>query len=423
LGRQDIDTAAARFLRFAPLVCLLFPETQRLNGQIESELIGTPAMQKALGLSEKRGQLFVKADHSLPIAGSIKARGGVHEVLEYAETVAKQHGLLQDGDYRALAGPTAKKIFAEHRVVVGSTGNLGLSIGMIASALGFRAVVHMSSDAKAWKKERLRRNGVTVVEHVGDYAKAVAAGREAAATEQRSHFVDDEHSPSLLLGYSVAALHLAKQLSDAGRRVDREHPLFVYLPCGVGGAPAGIAFGLEQVYGRHAHCVFAEPTQAPCFLIEMLAATGRAPASWGVHPSIYHLGLTNRTEADGLAVPRASELAAATVRDYVSGVYTVEDETLFRHLYLAQHTQGLRIEPSAAAGFSGPQMLSETDAGQSYLDHQGLRDHMSRSTHVVWTTGGVFVPEDEYAIFLSRGADETQSAQPFSANVGSKPPM
>ncbi|MWL91124.1 D-serine ammonia-lyase [Cupriavidus sp. SW-Y-13] len=395
ISLADVRAAQARFERFAPLLARLFPELKGTDGRIESALLAAPGMQRAIGLSTEAGSLWIKADHSLPVAGSIKARGGIHEVLEFAESLALEHGLvMQDADYTVLADAPARELFGRYQVAVGSTGNLGLSIGVMASALGFRAAVHMSSDAKEWKKARLRSRGVDVVEHAGDYAAAVAAGRRDADADPYCYFVDDERSMSLMLGYSAAALHLHDQIEAAGLKVDAAHPLFVYLPCGVGGAPAGIAFGLRQLYGPHVYPIFAEPTQSPCFLVEMLA-----PGA-----SVYDIGLTNRTEADGLAVPQASELAAQAMRPLLGGVYTVADDTLFADLHRVRETEDLKIEPSAAAGFSGPRMLTQTDAGRAWLKQQNLDARMQHATHLVWTTGGLFVPAEEYARFAERGA-------------------
>lgn len=396
LGRTDMQTAADRLRRFQPVLQALFPELQASAGQIESPLLPVPAMQRALGLGAGQGQLFVKADHGLPVAGSIKARGGLHEVLEFAERLARQLGLVTGEDLSPLATPDARRQFGAYQVAVGSTGNLGLSIGVIASALGFRAVVHMSADAKAWKKQRLRWRGVTVVEHEGDYAAAVAAGRAEAARDPRCHFVDDEDSLSLFLGYSAAAFHLRDQLATAGRVVDAAHPLFVYIPCGVGGAPGGITFGLAHLFGPHVHCFFAEPTASPCFLLALQNQAGQVP-------SVYEHGLDNRTEADGLAVPRASQRAVQVVRPALGGVFTVADETLFEHLARVRQAEGLRIEPSAAAGFDGPQQLLHSEAGRRYLQRHQLAARLPQATHIVWTTGGLFVPEEEYERFLARG--------------------
>ncbi|RYF28456.1 MAG: D-serine ammonia-lyase [Comamonadaceae bacterium] len=401
ISLDDTRAAAARFARFAPVLADLFPELAAAGGVIESPLLPAPALQPAIGLALDQGALWIKADHQLPVAGSIKARGGIHEVLEFAERLALEHGLITADsgpqDYRVLAQPQARALFGRYQVAVGSTGNLGLSIGVAASALGFRAAVHMSADAKEWKKSRLRQRGVEVVEHAGDYEKAVAAGRTQAQADPFCHFVDDERSLSLLLGYSAAALHLRDQLTAAHIAVDAEHPLFVYLPCGVGGAPAGIAFGLRQLLGAHVHCVFAEPVQSPCFLVQMLGGQE------GAHPSVYDYGLTNQTEADGLAVPRASLLAAELMQPLLSASFTVRDDALFAQLVQVLDATGQRIEPSAAAGFSGPQMLTTLPEGRAWLQQQGLAPHMAQATHLVWTTGGLFVPPEEFDRFVARG--------------------
>lgn len=92
LSSDIVDDAAARLERFAPWIAQAFPETANAHGVIESPLHAAPDMQRELGLAA--GRLLLKRDDILPVSGSIKARGGVHEVLEYAESLAVEAGLL-----------------------------------------------------------------------------------------------------------------------------------------------------------------------------------------------------------------------------------------------------------------------------------------------------------------------------------------
>lgn len=404
LGPADTLAAAQRFERAAGLLARVFPELAASGGRIASPLRRTAQLQRALGLGEEAGALWLKCDHLLPVAGSVKARGAMHEVLELAERLALASGLIAPGgDLAALAEAPARALFGRYEIAVGSTGNLGLGVGLMARALGFRARVHMSHDAKAWKKARLRAHGVEVLEHAGDYALAVQAGRAAAAQDPQCHFVDDEQSRSLLLGYSVAAGELQAQLRAAGVAVDAEHPLFVYLPCGVGGAPGGITLGLRQCFGAHVHCFFAEPVQSPCMLLQLRAGPK-------ADVSVYDLGLTNRTEADGLAVAQASRLAAGLMHTRLAGCYTATDASLLRDLVRAHASEGLRLEPSAAAGLQGPQRLTQSGAGRNWLADRGLLTHLPRATHVAWTTGGALLPDAEFDDFLRRGRASLDAA-------------
>ena len=400
IGRSDIKKAEERLARFAPYIAKTFPETVDTKGIIESPLVRIPKMQSALMNRyghTLRGTLYLKCDNLLPISGTIKARGGIYEVLKVAEEIALRCKMLSyEDDYSKVNEDDFKKLFSKYTIVVGSTGNLALSIGTIGVALGFKVIAHMSSDAKQWKKDLLRSKGVKVIEHDFDYTEAVQSGRQDAAQDSGKIFIDDESSHDLFLGYAVAAVRLKKQLDRLKVGVDEDHPLFVYLPCGVGGAPGGVAFGLKSVFKKNVHCFFAEPTHSPAMLIGLLT---------GLYDqiSVQELGIDNITEADGLAVGRSSKFVGNFLKRDISGVYTVQDRELYSLLRAVAQTENIRLEPSAAAGFMGPVKLLTEPAGLRYLESHKLTDKMMGAIHMVWATGGSMVPDEIMKQYYEKG--------------------
>lgn len=402
ITEKDIQDAEARLIRFAPFIMKVFPETEKSNGIIESPLGIIPNMQQRLtelcGVNIP-GRLYAKFDSHLPISGSIKARGGVYEVLYLAEAIAMEHGKLSwTDDYSILNEDSFRTLFSQYTIVVGSTGNLGLSIGIMGAALGFRVVVHMSVDAKQWKKDMLRSKGVTVVEHTADYSQAVEAGRKEAEKDSKSYFIDDESSHHLFLGYAVAAKRLQQQLNASNIVVDEEHPLIVYLPCGVGGGPGGVTFGLKAIFKENVHCFFAEPTHSPAMLLGLMT---------GLHEKIaaQDFGIDNCTAADGLAVGRPSGLVGRILERDIAGVFTVQDESLYLLLKMLADSENKFLEPSALAGFFGPVQLASTNSGRKFLEERNLLDKMSGATQITWATGGSMVPKAEMDKFYQQGME------------------
>lgn len=402
LTHEDVRDAEERLKRFAPYIAKVFPETKKMNGIIESPLVKIPSMKQSLERDYQQpifGELLLKCDSHLPISGSIKARGGIYEVLKHAEDIALQHQLLTiHDDYSILDSERFRTFFSQYSIAVGSTGNLGLSIGIMSAKLGFNVTVHMSADAKQWKKDLLRSKNVKVIEYEADYSKAVEAGRIQANEDPACYFVDDENSHDLFLGYAVAASRLKKQLEELEITIDENHPLFVYLPCGVGGGPGGIAFGLKLLFQDHVHCFFAEPTHSPCMLLGLMT---------GLHDqiSVQDIGIDNVTDADGLAVGRPSGFVGKTIEPFLSGNYTVSDEQLYKLLKKLVDTEGIHLEPSALAGMIGPIKLCKE--GTDYLRKHHLTEKVSKGTHIIWGTGGNMVPEEIMRQYYQKGLNLT----------------
>ena len=386
---DQIKDASKRLERFRPFLAKTFSDCP--DGIIESPLKEISGMKTAMNKAgaDISGRLFLKMDSLLAIAGSVKARGGVYEVLKHAETLALNEGVLKEtDDYSLLCD--LKDFFGKYTIQVGSTGNLGLSIGITAAALGFKVIVHMSADARQWKKDMLRSKGVTVVEYDDDYSKAVEEGRRNSDADPMSYFVDDENSVDLFLGYAVAAERLAKQLEEQNVEVNEKHPLIVYIPCGVGGAPGGVAYGLKRRFGDNVHCFFVEPVQCPCMLVGM--ATGKHN-----EVCVQDFGLSGITEADGLAVGRPSGFVGKTMGNLLSGVFTVEDNRLFDWLRMLDVEENVRIELSACAAFAGSADRMKYEDGKKYFENLPLENCIE----VCWATGGSLVPEDIMKQYLA----------------------
>lgn len=376
---SDMMDAESRFHRFAPFLKKVF---NLESGIIESKLI---PLEKGL---------YLKGDHSLPISGSIKARGGIYEILKLAEKLLLENNLISiHDDYSLIADDTFKRFFNQYEIVVSSTGNLGLSIGIISSTLGFKVHVHMSHDAMQWKKDKLKSIGVNVIEHQGDYSKAVEIGRQESVKKANSFFIDDENSIDLFMGYAVAAFRLKEQLDQMHIEISKEKPLFVYLPCGVGGGPGGITFGLKQVFKDLVHCVFVEPTHAPCMLLGLATETHDTYA-------VQDFGIDNLTVADGLAVGKASKFVGKTIEEILLGVSTVDDGYLFDKLKFVKDTYDIKLEPSALAGFKGYDdlMISPSLHGHLVIEE----DKIKSGTHIVWATGGEMVPAEVFDTYYNK---------------------
>ena len=385
VSSKEINEANNLLLKFAPFLKSAFKELESTDGIIESPLMNL----NKFGIKNS----YLKEDNLLPIAGSVKARGGIFEILKYAETLAANANLIDvEKDYSQFDSDVFRKFFSEYKIQVGSTGNLGISIGLISAKLGFNAIVHMSKDAKDWKKKLLRENGVNVTQYDSNYSEAVKNGRMLSDEDEKSYFVDDEKSINLFLGYSTAALRLKEQLKEKHISVDDKHPLFVYIPCGVGGAPSGILHGLKTVFGKNVYVFFVEPVRSASVLLGM---------STGLNSkiSVHDIGMDGKTEADGLAVGRASELCCESSKNTLAGIFTINENSIFELMKELYKKESVFVEPSAASSMIFTKFLDD-DEFIKFINKEEISPE--NITHIAWSTGGMLVPESEREKLLKK---------------------
>ena len=420
---QAVERAEQTLERFATYFKIKYPDTRANNGLIESPLVrATPQLvdwMTRTGNHAPLGSVYLKLDNELPISGSVKARGGIYEVISHTEQLLQENFSFAGTpeEMQRLADGAFAAFLKRHTIVVGSTGNLGLSIGIVAGDLGFNVEVHMSEDAQEWKKQLLRSKGVNVIEHAGDYTVAVQDGRRRALEDPNAYFIDDEDSALLFAGYATAAGRLRGQiLAELGGKLPNR--VNVWIPCGIGGAAGGVSFGLRHVFGdiagsvdgtgsakdassvegsgftdgsgagntasdSFANCTvrafWVEPVSCPSMMIESIVREEPQLAEL-----LSQVRLSNRTVADGLAVTSASRLVAPYINTLCAGLMTVTDVHMLEGVRALHEHQNVKIEPSAAAGLLGPTRFECAEGDMN----------------IIWLTGGSLLPDDVYRHYL-----------------------
>jgi D-serine dehydratase len=108
-------------------------------------------------------------------------------------------------------------------------------------------------------------------------------------------------------------------------------------------------------------------------------------------PSVYDVGLDNRTIADGLAVARASPLVMREARALIDAAVALPEHAMLSAVRQAWHTHKLRIEPSAAAALAAMQLL--------HVEGHRL-PFPPAAAHIAWLTGGGAMPDEDFADLL-----------------------
>jgi threonine dehydratase len=217
-------------------------------------------------------------------------------------------------------------------VVAASTGNHGLAVAVVASALGVPCRVFVPATAAPAKLTRLRAAaGAEVIEVEGDPLLAELAARAAAEREPGTLLVAPYNDARVVLGQATLGLELLEQAAQA--------PDALYVAVGGGGLISGIALAVRSRWPQ-CRIVGCVPAASP--------AMAAAVAAGGVVAVAVQPTLSDAT-AGGI---EQGAITVAICAALVDEFATLAEAEIAAAMRLALLEQALAIEGAAAVALA-----------------------------------------------------------------------
>lgn len=198
-----------------------------------TETIGDTPVIRLNRMAPKGSHVYVKSERCNP-GGSIKDRPALSMIDD-----AVARGLLKAGG--TIVEPTS--------------GNMGISIAMIAAARGYHAVIVMPDSMTAERISLMKAYGAEVVLSPGSKGMQGAVDTAKSIAEERDGFI---------CGQFDNPANAASHRTGTGREILRDIPDvdLVYAGFGTGGTATGIAEAFLDA-GSKAKVIGIEPSESP----------------------------------------------------------------------------------------------------------------------------------------------------------------
>ncbi|MBQ8978893.1 MAG: threonine ammonia-lyase [Oscillospiraceae bacterium] len=262
------------------------------------EVIRSTDLIPAPKISDKCN-VYLKTEN-LQITGSFKVRGAYYKISQLSDE-EKARG-----------------------VIACSAGNHAQGVALAAARNGIKSLICLPDAAPISKIEATRSYGadICLVDGVYDdaYAKALELRDEKGYTF--IHPFDDEY---VIAGQGTIGLELLEQLPNMDA---------VVVPIGGGGLISGVAFAIKKL--------------APHVKVYGVQAQGAPSMEKSIrHGRIERLSWVS-TMADGIKVMEPGEHTYEMVKEYVDGIYTVNDDEISSAILAMMEQQKLIAEGAGA---------------------------------------------------------------------------
>ncbi|MBC7803620.1 MAG: threonine ammonia-lyase, partial [Candidatus Parcubacteria bacterium] len=270
---------------------------QRISGAVER----TPCLHSRT-LSRLTGaEVWLKFEN-LQFTAAFKERGALNKLL--------------------LLGEAGRR----RGVIAMSAGNHAQGVAYHAARLGTRAVIVMPRGTPNNKVRSTQVHGAEVVLE-GDTLAEAAVHARALEAKEGLVFIHPYDDPDVIAGQGTVALEMLEQAPELEVLV---------VPVGGGGLISGMAVAAKAL----------QPG------IELVGVESKAYSA--MHQRINNLPVDvgGDTIAEGLAVKDIGELTLSLVREFVSGILLVEEETIERAIVTLVEIEKTVAEGAGAAGLA-----------------------------------------------------------------------
>ncbi|WP_346621767.1 threonine ammonia-lyase [Blastococcus montanus] len=210
-------------------------------------------------------------------------------------------------------------------VVAASAGNHAQGVALAARLLGAEATVYMPETAPLPKLAATRHYGATIEMLGQSLAEPLLAAAEHAE-RTGAVFIHPFDHPDVIAGQGTVGLEVLDQCPEVAT---------VLVCAGGGGLVSGVAAAVKE-RRPDVRVVAVQAEEAAAF-----------PGSLAAGRPVALESMT--TMADGIAVPRPTDLTFAHVRGLVDEVRTVSEEDLSRALLFCLERAKLVVEPAGVA--------------------------------------------------------------------------
>jgi threonine dehydratase len=238
----------------------------------------------------------------------------------------KLENLQRTGSFKVRGAANKLKVLKQKRkeeVIAASAGNHAQGVAFSAKVLGMKATIVMPKNATKEKILATKSYGGKIILYGKNLEQAIKKAVEISK-QNNIEFIHPYDDELIIAGQGTIGLELADKSFD-----------YVFVPVGGGGLISGMAIALKEQTDTKIIGVECKPFASMAISLKKGEITKVKP---------------RKIIADGIAVPEIGKIPFEICKEYVDGVYAIDEKYFKKAIFLLLQRSKLVVEGAGAAG-------------------------------------------------------------------------